>query len=355
MEDIAELFGRLWPDCGPTPLIELPQLARLCGVARVFVKDESRRPLGSFKSLGGTYAGMRALARAMGDSTVAALITARPEQRVLPTLICASAGNHGLAVAAAAEIAGAKARIYLAGAAAEARVRRLTVRGAQVVRVAGAYDDAVEAADLAAAQGDGLLIADIADSWDDQAVRDVMAGYDLMAREIVKQLPNLSDAAPTHVFVQAGVGGLAAALAHGLCGRLALAPKIVVVEPSAARCVAAGIAARRPVRLLGDPTSAAEMLSCARASAPALDILLRHNACAIGVDEAMLLTAVAHLRQAGGPATSPSGATGLAGLLAARRRPAEADDVLADSQVLLIVTEGPTADLAQLASDTVYR
>jgi diaminopropionate ammonia-lyase len=340
--DIAGLFDRLWPGQAPTPLVELPQLARLCGVARVIVKDESRRPLGNFKSLGGTYAALNALAREMGEPTIAALLDADRAPRALPRLICASAGNHGLAVAAAAEKAGTAARIYLYPGVSEVRVQRLADRGAELVWVAGGYDDAVEAAARAAAAGDGLLIADISERTDDPALADVMAGYDLIGEEIAHQAPAL-DGPPTHLFVQAGVGGLAGALAQGLRERLSPPPRIVVVEPAAARCVAAGLAAGRPVRLDGDPSSTAAMLACGQASAPALEMLLRQQALAIGVDEAQLADAVRALAEAGGPATTPSGATGLAGLMAARPGSAAAADLglTAQSVVLLIVTEGP--------------
>jgi len=341
--DIAGLVDRLWPGQGPTPLVELPGLARACGVARVIVKDESRRPLGNFKSLGGTYAALAALAREMGEPTVAAMLDARRAPSPLPRLICASAGNHGLAVAAAAEKAGAPARIYLYDGVSEVRARRLAERGAELVWVAGDYDDAVAAAARAAAAGEGLLIADISERTDDPATADVMAGYDLIAQEIAGQAPGLGGGVPTHLFVQAGVGGLAGALAQGLGERLAPPPRIVVVEPAAARCVAAGLAAGRPVRLDGDPSSAAAMLACGQASAPALEMLLRRRASAIGVDEAGLARAVRRLAEAGGPATTPSGATGLAGLMAAPPGSAEAAElgVSAESRILLIVTEGP--------------
>ena len=337
------LFDALWPGRGPTPLLDLPELAALCGVGRVIVKDESRRTLGNFKSLGGTYAGLAALARVLGEPTIAALLAGRRAGRPLPTLICASAGNHGLAVVAAAEIAGTRARIYLGAGVSEARLRRLSDRGAELVRIAGAYDDAVQAAARAADAGEGLLIADISDRPHDLALRDVMAGYDVMAQEIVRQWPGLCGVELSHLFVQAGVGGLAAALARGLCERPARTPSVVVVEPVAARCVAAGLAAGRAVRLGGDLASAAEMLSCGQASTPALEILLRHRAVAIGVDDAALRAAVGRLAQAGGPATTPSGAAGLAGLIAATSGTNDANGVrlTVHSQVLLVVTEGP--------------
>ncbi|TNC06914.1 pyridoxal-phosphate dependent enzyme, partial [Methylobacterium terricola] len=109
-ETIAAFLRGLDPAYAPTPLRRLPALARRLGVAQVLAKDETGRTLGSFKSLGGTYAGLNALARAAGLSP-ADLLAARPAGQ--PALVCASDGNHGLAVAAAARFAGAAARVFL--------------------------------------------------------------------------------------------------------------------------------------------------------------------------------------------------------------------------------------------------
>jgi len=128
----------------------LPRLAELCEIAAAWVKDESRRPLGSFKVLGGMYAGLRALARAAGAATLAELVARKPAAASLPRLICASDGNHGLAVAAAAELAGGTARVYLHGHVPESRARRIAERGAEIVWIEGSYDDAVDAAFAAA-------------------------------------------------------------------------------------------------------------------------------------------------------------------------------------------------------------
>jgi diaminopropionate ammonia-lyase len=333
----------VWPRHAPTPLVDLPRLATRCGVAKVVLKDEGLRPLGSFKALGGMYAGLRSLARATGLPDIATLVAARRPREALPTLICASDGNHGLAVAAGAELAGAPARVYLHGGVPPGRARRIAARGAAIVRVKGTYDEAVVEAARAAARGDGLLIADTAADEDDPIVADVLAGYGLIAQETVEQLRDMGDERPTHLFVQAGVGGLAAALADGLRGHMAGDRRVVVVEPKQAACVAAALMAGRAVRVPGDLETAAEMLSCGVASAPALRILLRHAATAIAVGEAELAEAVTTLAACGGPATTPSGAAGLAGLLAAPPGSPAARDLGIDrrSRVLLIATEGP--------------
>lgn len=311
----------------PTRLIELPLLAREAGVASVWIKAECDRPLGNFKSLGGTAAAVKALARAGSEVS-------------RTTLICASDGNHGLAVAAAATAAGARARIFLPAGATQVRVARIAAQGARVETVHGTYDDAVNEAAAAAARGEGILVPDTSDDPDDRVVRDVMDGYAQLAREVLQQMQG--HARSTHVFAQAGVGGLAAALAEGLVAHLRDPARLVVVEPERAACVAAGLRAGHPVTVAGGLETCAEMLSCGTASAAALAVLLRCCASSVTVDEAALLSAPVTLANCGGPPTTPSGAAGVAGLLHVARRDAlrATHRLGSDSSVLLVVSEG---------------
>lgn len=338
---IAAELRRLSPAYAPTPLRDLPLLAEKLGVARVLVKDEGQRMLGSFKSLGGTYAGLRALGRAAGLS-ITALIAQRPAGQ--PALVCASDGNHGLAVAAAARYAGAPARVFLHATVPQVRAQRIAATGAEIVWVDGTYDDAVLAAAEAARDGAGVLVADTTDAPDDPVVADVMAGYGVMAAEIRAQAEADGLPHPTHLFVQAGVGGLAAAMAGGLAAFLDAPAAIVVVEPEKAACVAAALAMGHPVQVGGDLDTTAEMLSCGEASAPALAILRHHGAVAIAVSESGLDDAPAVLLACGGPATTPSGATGLAGALAVAAGGGSAVPPLGPkSCVLLLITEAALA------------
>ncbi len=311
----------------PTRLIALPLLARAAGVASVWAKAECDRPLGNFKSLGGASAASNALARLGGAASRA-------------TLICASDGNHGLAVAAAAKAAGARARVFLPAGATPVRVARIAAQGARVETVQGTYDDAVNQAAAAAARGEGILVPDTSDDPQDRGVRDVMDGYAQMTRELLQQMEGR--ALPTHIFAQAGVGGLAAALAEGLMAHLRDPALLVVVEPDRAACVAAGLRAGHPVAVAGDLETCAEMLSCGTASAAALEILLRCRAGSVGVDEAALLCAPATLVDCGGPPTTPSGAAGVAGLLHVASRDAlrAMHRLDAESSVLLVISEG---------------
>lgn len=338
-EAIGDLLAQLSPEYGPTPLLDLPELAARLGVAQVLAKDEGRRALGSFKSLGGTYAGLLSLARHQGRDIGDLLDPAR-RAAALPTLVCASDGNHGLAVAYAARLVGGPARVFLHAHVPAWRAERIAEQGAEIVWTDGTYDDAVDEAAAAAEEGGDILIADTAVDPADPVVRDVMAGYGVMAAEIRAAIDAAGSPRPTHLFVQAGVGGLAAALADGLAGWMAPPARIVVVEPEGVACVAAALASDRIVRLPGDLETAAEMLSCGEASAPALAILRQRDATAMDVTEEELLAAPGLLSGAGGPATTASGATGLAGLVRASRGATERLALDADSRVLIIVSEG---------------
>jgi diaminopropionate ammonia-lyase len=339
----------IWEDYRPTTLIELPALARVADVGRVFVKAEGERPLGNFKVLGGMVGGLRVLARAVGATTLREITSFCARGDWMPRLICASDGNHGLAVAAAARYAGTSASIYLPVGADRARADRIEACGGQVIWSSGTYDDAVVEAVAAAGRGDGILVPDTSGDPDDAAVRDVMAGYALLTQELVSQFRNDVGDRPSHVFVQAGVGGLAAAMADGLRDLIRDPKKLIIVEPESAACVARALLVGRPVRVAGDLRTSAEMLSCGLASAPALRILRRHQTRCVVVRDEQLTAAVTSLCNAGGPATTPSGAAGLAGFLLVAGHPQfRAEHQLAsDSTVLLVATEGALTNAAE--------
>ncbi|MEN3379403.1 MAG: diaminopropionate ammonia-lyase [Hyphomicrobiales bacterium] len=333
----AELL-RLSPAYAPTPLLDLGGLAALLGIRQLLAKHEGRRMLGSFKSLGGTYAGLRALARRSGMDVPGLL--AQPQSNP-PALICASDGNHGLAVAAAARFAGAPARVFLHGGVPAIRARRIEAEGAEIAWVQGTYDDAVDAAVSAARAGAGILVADTTDDPADAVVGDVMAGYGVLAVEIRRQIAAAGHRRPTHLVVQAGVGGLAAAMAEGLKDWMAPPARVIVIEPETSACVAAALAQGKVVRIPGDLHTAAEMLSCGEASVPAVEILRRHDAEVVPVSEGDLVDGPRLLLAGGGPATTPSGAAGFAGLQRVFKDNMSARfGIDADSRVLIVVTEG---------------
>lgn len=331
------LHRELWPAHGPTSLRTVPGLAHLAEVQQVLIKCEGERPLGSFKVLGGMTAAIRALAKHVGVSTSALLSGGLS---VDMRLICATDGNHGLAVAEAAVRCGTQALVYLPASTSAVRARRIAGRGARLIRIDGTYDDAVFAARESARRGEGLLIADTSERSDDEIVSDVMEGYQVLTTELRTQLREKSLDAPSHLFIQAGVGGLAAAIAQGLLEHIE-GIRLIIVEPAAAPCVARALNEGRAIRVEGSLETTAEMLSCGVASTTALAILTRYAVQCVSLSEQELAQAPPILLSQGGPRTTTSGAAGLAGLLKVARslRLRKEHALTSNSRVLLIVTE----------------
>ena len=200
-----------------TPLYDLPDAAARCQVGRLCLKDESvRSPLGSFKALGAPIALVRQILRLHPDFEPAAILTGRYAEALRGyTVISATDGNHGRGLAAAAQDAGCRCVIVLHAHVSPEREQAIAAYGADIVRIAGNYDESVqEAARLAAAHG-WQVIADTSYDGYEDIPRDVMQGYGAIAEEIVEQTSAQRGRAGafTHVFLQGGVGGMAAGLA----------------------------------------------------------------------------------------------------------------------------------------------
>ena len=339
-------------DYHPTPLHALPALAAELGVGGILLKDEGHRfGLGSFKALGGAYAVHRLVLEAAAEQLgrpVEASELESPEVRAVAagmTFACATDGNHGRSVAHGAALVGARAVIFMHAAVSDARVAAIARFGAEIVRVDGTYDDSVsEAARVCVEQG-WIALSDTAWPGYERIPGLVMQGYTVMVREALEQMP----APPTHVFVQAGVGGLAAAVAGHLADRYGDArPTLVVVEPARAACLYASAEARRLVRIPhGEPTVMA-MLECYEPSLVAWRILTRAADAFMTVDEDDAIAVMNRLaRPAGGdPAViaGESGGVGLAGLIRAAGDAASRAllGLDSDSIVFVVNTEGAT-------------
>jgi diaminopropionate ammonia-lyase len=308
------------PVAAVTPLRDCTDLAKRCGVAGVWIKDErDRMGLGSFKALGAAYviAHDAKLGRAKGA-----------------TYVTASAGNHGLSVAAGARAFGARAVVYIAETVPDAFADRLRAEGADVVREGATYEQSMAAAARAADTRGWQLLSD--SSWPGYMDRPhrLMEGYLVLMAEVFDQIP----APPTHIFLQAGVGGLAGAAAAIARERWGNGPTIVVVEPEAAPALAASIAAGAPV-IADGPVSAMGRLDCKEPSLIAFKGLARDADFFATITEAEGAHGAA-VAQAEGLQSTPSGAAGLAGLLAAAEG-ADGFGLNATSRILLILSEGP--------------
>jgi diaminopropionate ammonia-lyase len=313
-----DLIGRC-PRAGETPLTELPNLAKSLSVAEILVKDErNRMGLGSFKALGAAYV----IARDDQDG--------RAQGR---TYVTASAGNHGLSVAAGAQAFKAKAVIYIAETVPEAFAERLRDLGAKVVREGRSYEFSMAAAQQAARENGWTLLSD--SSWPGYVDPPylVMEGYLVLMAEVFEQI----EQPPTHIFLQAGVGGLAAASAALARERWGNDPTIVVVEPKFAPALTESIQAESPIVAQG-PVSAMGRLDCKEPSLIALKGLARDADMFAMISEEEGEKGAVVADQVGLSST-PSGAAGLAALLAAEPHRAELG-LVADSRVLIILSEG---------------
>lgn len=321
---VAALLA-LCPIHAATPLTDAAALAAEMGVAQLSLKDErSRMGLGSFKALGAAHVIARDAAQVMRDTDGdwATALTGR-------SYVAASAGNHGLSLAAGAAVFGANAVIYLADTVPEGFADRLRAKGADVVRAGANYEESMAAASTAAETGDLTLLSD--GSWKGYTTLPfhVMEGYTQMGREIGTQY----DGTPTHIFLQAGVGGLAAAMTESLRTIWGDGPRMIIVEPDAAPALIESIKAGQLVDTTG-PVSSMGRLDCKTPSMLALAILARdaNDFATVTEDEAeaAVTTLAAH-----DIATTPSGCAGVAAALMGL------GDLDATSRVLCIISEGP--------------
>ncbi|MEX3015734.1 pyridoxal-phosphate dependent enzyme [Gymnodinialimonas hymeniacidonis] len=310
----ADLLLRC-PAAKATPLVPASELAGEVGAAAVHIKDErARMDLGSFKALGAAY--VIACDAEEGRAEGAAYYTA-------------SAGNHGLSVAAGAKAFGAQAVIFLAETVPVAFAERLEAMGAEVRWRGAIYEDSMEAAARESVADGAILLSD--SSWPGYLERPhrLMEGYLVLMHEVTEQLAE----PPTHIFLQAGVGGLACACAAYARKVWGDAPRIIVVEPEAAPALQASMQAGQAVVSEGPP-SAMGRLDCKEPSLIALKGLARDADDFLTISEADGEAGANKAAQLGLPST-PSGAAGLAGLLVADAGVGPA------SRVLLILSEGP--------------
>jgi len=328
-EEVARREISAWPGYAPTPLRDLQSIARELGLAAVAFKEEQHRfGLRSFKALGGAYA-VKKLAAAPGGPPAA--------------VCCATDGNHGRSVAWGAREAGLRCVIYIHEGVSEGRAQAIRGFGAEVRRVGGNYDDSVRIAAADAAREGWTVVSDT--SWEgyQDIPRDVMQGYGVMVGEAIAQGGG-GARPPTHVFVQGGVGGIAAATVAHLWERFGAArPRVVVVEPDTADCLTRSAEQGRVVHLSGDLDTIMAGLSCGEPSPLAWAVLDPGADAFMAIGDAAIAPAMRALA-ALGVVGGESGVAGLAGLrIAATDRAMRAALGLdASSRVLLFGTEGAT-------------
>jgi diaminopropionate ammonia-lyase len=351
-DGIPELCDML-TDCPkhkPTPLYALPSLAAKFGLGEIRVKDESQRfGFGAFKALGGVIAVYYELLHALGETapssaTFADLMNGKHREITSRfTFATASSGNHGRSVAAGAKLFGTSCVVFLPKFTSAEKEAAIRARGAKVVRVDGDYDAAVSECRHKSEANGWTIISDT--SWEgyDSVPRSVMRGYCVLAHEAVVQQGRPG---PTHVFVQAGVGGLAAAVIGYLWAVLPERPTFIVVEPKSADCWFQSNAAGRPALASGDADTVMGGLACREISPVTWPIVGQAADWFMTIEEDEVAPArrlFAH-PLGGDPAvvSGPSGCAGLAGLLRACADKSAVAALKLDrhSRVLLVNSEG---------------
>ena len=321
----------------PTPLVSMDALSGELGIESLWIKNESpRMGLGSFKALGGSYAILQLILQQAGHDQSVPVDLMDPKIReaaASKVFVCATAGNHGLSVAAGAKLFGAKSVVYIAESVPESFARRLKNKGAEVVRQGAVYEQAMQAALDAVEVNGWQLIADT--SWSDylEIPRLIYQGYTAIAEECRQQF-EASNNWPDHIFLQAGVGGMAAAFSAHCRQWWPVQPKIYVVEPTAAPCLAQSVSAGNLVNVDG-PISNMGRLDCKQASLLTFESLRYTADEFIEVTDTDAETSTTTLHRHGLSST-PSGTAGLAALT----RVIAQGQISAGANCLVIVSEG---------------
>ena len=225
LEDAYKTISK-WQKYQPTPLESLNKLSNELKLKNIFYKDESKRfGLKSFKALGGAYAVEK--------------ITKGKKDVIVST---ATAGNHGKSVAWGAKNLGLNCKIFISENVSETRAEEMRNLNAEVIRVKGNYEDSLNFCKEESKKNNWEIIQDVA--WPDYELvpKLTMAGYSTIIKEISVQTNEYI----THIFLQAGVGGMAAGLVAGVAYYFKKVPKIIIVEPENANCVMQSIENNTP-------------------------------------------------------------------------------------------------------------
>ena len=243
-----------WKNYNPTPLILLNKLSNDLNLKNIFYKDESKRfDLKSFKALGGAYA-VEKISNGKKDIVIST----------------ATAGNHGRSVAWGSQRLGLKCKIFISENVSDARGKAMEKLGAEVIKVKGNYENSLNECIKQSNKNNWQIVQDVA--WENymQVPKYTMAGYAVMMKEIADQIDNNKI---THVFLQAGVGGMAGGMIAGIARYLQNIPTVIIVEPDSAACVMASIKAERIKKINIEKESLMGGMSCGEVSLVPWEIL----------------------------------------------------------------------------------
>jgi diaminopropionate ammonia-lyase len=342
----------------PTPLHALPALAGRLGLASLHVKDEAQRfGFGAFKALGGVYAVGSILQRIVGEAigrevAVTALTDGSCRDATRDIVVTtASSGNHGRAVAAGARLFGCRCVIFLPGFTSAEKEAAIRARGAEVIRIDGDYDAAVARCREVAAGKGWIVVSDTSWPGYSDIPRLVLRGYTVLAHELLDQFAAIGTAMPTHVFLQAGVGGLAAAVIGALWQVLqSRRPVFIVVEPQSADCWFQSNRAGGPTLASGDARTAMGGLACREISPDTWPVVGLGADWFMSIPEDAVAPAMRRLArpEPGDPVivAGPSGCSGMAALLRVAGSATARTELglSAQSRIVLVNSEGASGE-----------
>ena len=268
-----------WKTYAPTPLCKLNKLNEELGFKEIYYKDEDKRfNLKSFKALGGAFA-----------------VNKIADEKSNVTVATATAGNHGRSVAWGAQRLGLKCKIFISEFVSEARASAMKNLGADIIRVKGNYDASLKECIKQSEHNNWEIVQDV--SWEGykKVPKLIMAGYTIMIKEIIDQI---KDNSFTHVFLQAGVGGMAAAMIAGFAKFSNNIPKFIIVEPQNANCVFESIANNKPTTVDIVNETIMGGMSCGDVSTVAWEILKDTTNYSLTITDDEISTVVAMLAEA---------------------------------------------------------
>jgi diaminopropionate ammonia-lyase len=370
-EAVAEV--RTWPEYEPQPLRPLPGHATRLRVGQLFYKDESQRfgrRLGSFKALGAPYTVFALLRDGVEAATGTRVNSADlrsgayAEITSRVTVCVATDGNQGRGLAYGARTFGCRCVTYVHRHVSDNRVKAMDALGATVIRVDGEYEASVaRAREDARMNGWHFVSSTSWSDFDDAIPRHVMNAYMVMVEEALEQLPDPD--AVTHVFMQGGVGSIAAAIFLGFAERQPpQLPRFVVVEPIEADCLQQTARTGRPTPSPGSLQTIMAGLACREVSPAAWKILNWLASDYVAIDDALAVDAMRSLAHSDHDVPVVSGesaAGGMGVLIAAAADPALRTALGLDdcSTVVLFGGEGATdpdiyRDLVGATPDEIF-
>ena len=265
-----------WKNYKKTPLLKLEKLNKNLKLNNIFYKDESKRfHLKSFKALGGAYAVEK--------------ITKGKKNLVISS---ATAGNHGRSVAWGAQRLGLQCKIFVSQYVSESRVNEIEKFGADVIRVRGNYENSLNECKKLSKKNNWIIVQDVSTKNYSHVPLLTMAGYSIMIKEISKQTTHYI----THIFLQAGVGGMAAGVVAGVAKYFKKIPKIIIVEPDGADCVLQSIKSKKLKKIKIKKESIMGGMSCNEMSLIPWHVLKKASDCCITVNDSKVPKTVAMLK-----------------------------------------------------------